>query len=118
MGWFRFCAAGLAAGVVALAAGAAQAGMLEIIYWDTGNLEWLQVDGVSYTVDDDTVTIKNIYDGSHSITYGANGTTRSIDLNLSGSNAAEDGYWCMDLELGSYELLDADDCDEMWYYYW
>lgn len=109
----------VAAGVMALAASAAHAGVLELIYWDTGHLEWLQVDGVSYTVDDDTVIIKDIYDGSHSVAYGANGTTRSMDIYLSGSNTAKAGYWCMDLELDTYELLGGDDCDEMWdYYYW
>jgi hypothetical protein len=118
MRFLRFVAAGLAAGVMALAAGAAQAGVLEIVYWGTGALEWVQVDGVSYTVDDDTVTIKDIYDGSHSVSFGANGTSRSFDLHLTGSNAAKAGAWCMALELDTHELLDDYDCEDMWDYYY
>lgn len=117
MGWIRLFAAGLAAGTMALAAGVAQAATLEIVYWGAGNLEWVQIDGRSYTVDDDTVVAKDIYEGSHNVLFGANGTSRTFDVYLSSGNAAGGGNWCISVELESHEVLSEYDCEDMWDYY-
>jgi hypothetical protein len=119
MGKCRFCAASMAVGMFSMTAGAAQAANLEIIYWGDGRLEWLQIDGRSYTVTDDQVVAKDIYEGSHTVTFGAAGTSRSFDVYLSSGNAVNNGNWCISLELESHELLDHDSCEEMWdaYFY-
>lgn len=116
MGWLKTAAIGMA--VAALAAGAARAGELELIYWGEGRLEWFQLDGASYSVLDDTVDIKNIYAGWHTMTYRANGTTHSLGVSLSDTNTAESNYWCMDLDLGRFDLLGGYECEEMWDYYY
>jgi len=117
MGWFRTAFIGLAAATSI--AGAAHAGQLELIYWGEGSLEWFQLDGTSYSVVDDSVDIKNVYAGWHTMTYGANGSTYSVSVNLSSDNAAGADRWCMDLDRGSFDLLDGYSCEEMWdYYYW
>lgn len=119
MRWFRSVASGLAAGIVALGATSAQAGKLEIIYWGDGQLEWLQIDGASYSVTDGTVVATDIYEGWHSFSYGANGSSRSFSVYLSSDNAAgQADAWCMSLELDTYELLDDYDCEDMWDWYW
>ncbi len=117
MGWFKTTVIGLSAAVSMFAAGAAQAGTLELIYWDNGDLTWFQLDGVSYTVDDYAVTVKNVYPGWHTMSYGANGTSHTLSVNLDASNAADTDYWCMDLRLDRFELLDGYDCEDMWDYY-
>ena len=119
MGWRRLCAAGMAASIFVATAGAAQAAKLEIIYWGSGQLEWLQVDGRSYTVDDGSVVADGIYEGSHTVTFGAAGTSRSFDVYLSSANAVTKGDWCIDLELESHDLLSDGECEEMWddYFY-
>ena len=117
MGWRRLCGAGMAASIFVATAGAAQAAKLEIIYWGSGQLEWLQVDGRSYTVDDGSVVADGIYEGSHTVTFGAAGTSRSFDVYLSSANAVTKGDWCIDLELESHDLLSDGECEEMWDYY-
>ncbi|HEX6866273.1 MAG TPA: hypothetical protein VF122_03480 [Caulobacteraceae bacterium] len=118
MGWFKATMIGLSAAVSVFAAGSARAGDLELIYWDTGKLEWFQVDGVSYTLDDNySVTVKNIYNGSHTLAFGANGTSRSFSVYLSDDNATDPGHWCVDLRLETHEFLDGWDCEDMWDYY-
>lgn len=118
MTWLKRSVAALSAVVLAASAGAAQAGELEIAYWGDGTLQWLQVDGRSYTVEYDSVEIKDIYEGAHTITYGNASTSRTIYVTLSSGNSAGTGYWCMALELDEYELLDDYDCDDMWDYYY
>lgn len=117
MAWLKRSAAALSAAVLAASAGAAQAGQLEIAYWGQGALQWLQVDGRNYTVEYDGVVIKDINEGAHTISFGTATTSRSFDVNLSGGNAAQSGYWCMALELDEHEFLDEYDCEEMWFYF-
>jgi len=104
--------------VAALAAGAARAGELELIYWGEGRLEWFQLDGAAYSVADDTVAIQNVYAGWHTMTYGANGSSYTLNVNLSDANTAGTNYWCMDLDAGGFDLLARNDCEEMWDFYY
>ena len=112
----RTVLAGLAA---ALIASSAQAGKLEIVYWGPGMLEWVKIDGYSYTVEEDTIEVNNVPAGSYYLEFGANGTTRSLTLRLDSSNYAKSGDWCVELLLESHSLLDDEDCEWMWdeYYY-
>ena len=111
-------ACGMAAALIG--AGAAQAGVLDILYWGKDSGATLVVDGQTYNLNDadDWVTVKNIQSGSHSLTLYANGASMSRDFTLSYDNAdtttGENGWtWCMDLEDNGIDLLDGDTCDDM-----
>ena len=106
---------GLAAALIATSA---QAGKLEIAYWGPGTLEWVKIDGYSYTVEDGTVTVNNVPEGSYYAEFGANGATRTLTLQLTSSNYAKTGDWCIELNLDSHNYLDEEDCEWMWDDYW
>jgi hypothetical protein len=118
---FRYFASGVA--LALLGVGAAAAGTLDIVYWGKDSGASVVVDGQSYSLSasDDWVTVQNIYQGAHSLTLYANGTSMSRDFTLTDGNTYSNGdkgpNWCMDLEDNGAEILDPDTCDDMMDYY-
>lgn len=115
MTFIRSVLGGLAAALVATSA---HAGTLEIVYWGPGTLEWVRIDGDGYDVEDGSVGVNKVPEGSYYMEFGANGQTRSVTLHLNSANYAKSGDWCIDLDLDEHTYLDEEACEEMWDAYW
>jgi 5-keto 4-deoxyuronate isomerase len=106
--------------VAALLTGqAAHAGELFILNFG-GVSGYVQVDGSSYTMEED-VAFARVSPGYHTVIWSANGSQYSASIYLSSADAipATGEYaetWCLEITNSNWVLPSADECDEDLFY--